>query len=92
MPVLGLVLVLDGTDPALPPRVAGTLAQAPGLELGELAAHRWPAVLESKTESEAEARIDALRSVPGILGVDVVYADFEDLLTGTAPPFAREEV
>ena len=91
MPVLGMVLVLDDAEPATRRAVARALERAPDLELGEPAAHRWPAVLESPDPDRAESRIDALRQVAGIAGVDVVYADFEDLLEGPPPPDAREE-
>jgi nitrate reductase NapAB chaperone NapD len=84
MPVLGVVLVLDDGEAATRARVAAALAAVPSIELGEPASHRWPAVFESESEHAAETQIDALRSVPGIAGVDVVYADFEDLLG--APP------
>ncbi len=90
MPVLGLVLTLDDGDPATQRVVSSGLERAPGLELGEPAGHRWPAVLESDSPSEAEARIDALRRVTGVTNVDVVYADFEDL-TADGHPGRREE-
>ena len=95
MPVLGLVLVLDGPGLATREPVAAALADARDLELGEPAAHRWPAVLEATSEREAEERIDFLRRVPGIAGVDVVYADFEDLLmrpSGSKAVDAPEDV
>jgi hypothetical protein len=80
MPILGVVLMLDDGTEAVQARVGAALASVSSLELGEPASHRWPAVLESESERAAELQIDALRTVPGIAGVDVVYADFEDLL------------
>jgi hypothetical protein len=91
MPILGMVLLLEDREPATREAVAANLAGAPGLVLGDPAGHRWPVVLESPGEREAELSIDALRRVPGIAGVDVVYADFEDLLERPAAPGAREE-
>ena len=91
MPVLGLVLVLDDPEPATRGAVAARLAAAAELELGDPAAHRWPVVLECPSAPEAERRVDELRRIPGIAGVDVVYAHFEDLLEGPAAPTAREE-
>ncbi len=91
MPVLGLVLQMDDASEATRQRVAGQLALQGDLELGESAGHRWPVVLESATTDEAEARVDALRDLAGVAGVDVVYADFEDLLTGAAAGGACEE-
>ena len=100
MPVRGLVLVLDNDSAATLDRVQAALAEAPGLELGEPAPHRLPAVLESSSKREAEARVEVLHRVSGIAAVDVVYTDFEDLLATDfedllAPPLeaaAREEV
>ena len=85
MPVLGLVLVLEDDAAATRQRVSEALAPISALELGEPAAHRWPVVLEAESERAAEIRLDALRAVPGIAGVDVVYADFEDLLGAPVP-------
>jgi hypothetical protein len=81
MPVLGLVLILDDGAETTRRRVAEALAKAGDLDLGEAMAHRWPVVLESATSKEAEARIDALGTLSGVSNVEVVYADFEDLLT-----------
>ncbi len=92
MPVLGLVIVLDDDDDSTQRRVSGALASAPDLELGEAAAHRLPVVLESSSARMAEERIDSLRCVPGVAGVDVVYADFQDLLTRSPRAAAREDV
>lgn len=91
MPILGMVLLLDDPEPATQRAVAVELEQATDLVLGEPAQHRWPVVLESPDERAAESRIDGLRRVPGIAGVDVVYADFEDLLERPSSPDAREE-
>lgn len=79
MPVLGLVLVLDDATEATRERAVFGLTAAPGLELGDPAGHRWPAVLEADTPRDAEARIGLLRRLPGVANVDVVFADFEDL-------------
>ncbi len=91
MPVLGMVLVLDDPQPETRRAVAAALERAPDLVLGEPAEHRWPAVLESRDERDAEARIEGLRRLPGIAGVDVVYADFEDVIERPSARDAREE-
>ena len=91
MPTLGVVLVLDDSQPSTRRALAATLERVPDLVLGEAVAHRWPVVLESQNEHAAEARIDDLRRLPGIACVDVVYADFEDLLEQPASTDAREE-
>ncbi len=92
MPVLGMVLVLDDSEPATRRAVARALGDAPDLVLGEPADHRWPAVLESPDPRRAESRIDDLRAIPGIAGVDVVYADFEDLIERSPSTDAHEEL
>ena len=89
MPVLGMVLVLDDAAPATRRAVGRALEDAPDLVLGEPVEHRWPAVLEAPDPRRAESRIDGLRRVAGIAGVDVVYANFEDLLERPSPPDAR---
>ncbi len=91
MPILGMVLVLEDQATSTRKGVEARLGNAADLELGDPADHRWPVVLESPGKQEAEARIDGLRRVPGIADVDVVYADFEDLLERPATADAREE-
>ncbi len=89
MPVLGLVVVLEDARAETRADVAARLAaraELSGLSLGEAAAHRWPAVLEGGSAREIESRVELLRTLPGVAGVDVVYADFEDLLA--RPPAA----
>ena len=96
MPILGLVLILNDSAPSTGRRVLDALAQARDIELGKAASHRWPVVLEAPDEGAAERRIEALRRVPGIAAVDVVYADFEDRLAPfsvrEALPEAHEEL
>jgi len=94
MPILGVVLVLDDPAPATRLAVGEALEGAADLGLGEPASHRWPAVLEAPNKDCAETRIDELRCIPGVAGVDIVYADFEDLLEPASPsvlPVDREE-
>ena len=92
MPVLGLVLVLEDAEAGTRRRLRGALAGVHDLDLGEATAHRWPVVLEAASECEGEARVDWLRGLPGVAGVDVVYADFEDLLVRSQTADAREDV
>lgn len=80
MPILGLVLTLNDDKLSTRAQVAAALPGMPSVEAGEPAGHRWPVVLEARSECQAEAHIEGLRSLSGISGVDVVYADFEDLL------------
>ena len=80
MPVLGVVVVLEDPGAATRARVGQSLRTVPGVEPGEPAAHRWPAVLEAESEAAVEATVDSVRRLEGVAAVDVVYADFEDLL------------
>jgi len=80
MPILGLVLTLLDTSAETRARAGAELGGAPDLALGEPRGHRWPAVLEAASAAGAEARVAALRGAVGIAGVDIVYADFEDLV------------
>ena len=90
MPVLGVVIVLEDASPATRARVAVGLPGVPGIEPGEPSAHRWPAVLEAGSEAAVEERVEAVRGLPGVAGVDVVYADFEDLLSSAPEERAAE--
>ena len=75
MPVLGLVVVMDDPNERTRQRVANALAEADDLELGVVADHRWPVVLEADSPDQAESRIAALRALPGVAAIDVVYAE-----------------
>lgn len=90
MPIVGMVLVLEGRDAETRRAVSASLASDSDLVLGDPTEHRWPAVLDAPDERGAEERIDRLRRVPGIAGVDVVYADFEDLLDPAARSGRKE--
>ena len=91
MPILGLVLPLEDAELVTQGRVGEALRGAADLEAGEPAAHRWPVVLETATGAQAEARVKALGELSGVAGVDVGYADFEDLLARSTHSSAREE-
>lgn len=90
MPVLGLVLVLEDGAETTRGRVAKALARASDLDLGTSVEHRWPVVLESATSDEAEARVEALGALEGVSSVDVVYADFGDLVAPASPGNGEE--
>jgi hypothetical protein len=92
MPILGLVITLEDGARATQGRVGEALAGMCDIDPGEPAAHRWPVVLDTTTEAQAQVAIDALLRVIGIAGVDVVYADFEDLLTRSTESNACEDV
>lgn len=90
MPVLGLVLILEDRADDTRDRVAKALVGASDLDLGASQEHRWPVVLESPTPDEAEARVEALGAVEGVSSVDVVYADFGDLVAPASPGHGEE--
>lgn len=79
MPILAAVVTLDPATAPHGPAVASLAAQE-GVDVGELQGHRLPVVVESGRPREDEARFDALRAVPGVLAVDLVWADFSDLV------------
>ena len=91
MPILGVVLVLEDQEVATRLAVGAALEGAPDLGLGEPASHRWPAVLDAPDKDRAETRIDELCCIPGVAAVDVVYADFEDLLEPSASSVSPED-
>lgn len=75
MPILGVVL----THPT-PMRLADTVSAVPGvIAVGEPTGNRLPAVLETAQKRDDEALLDALRALPGVLAVDLAFADFSDL-------------
>ena len=77
MPISGLVVTVDETDPC----VVGALANLPGVQLGEATGARVPCVAET-TDVHSEAslyrRIEALS---GVVQVEVAFHDFSDVTT-----------
>jgi nitrate reductase NapAB chaperone NapD len=90
MPILGIVLTLKSESPAEGRAVLERLETIPHLELGARQGAKQPAVLECKDDSvdmdvgesndRVEAEIEKLREIEGVLHVDVVFAEFADLL------------
>jgi len=85
MPISGLVVTLDRDHTACAAALAELRAFA-ALELGEDAAGRLAAVLEAEDYTAHDARLAALRAVPGVVWVDVVFHDFSDLRDFERPP------
>lgn len=80
MPVVGLVLNLAPPVKASLSDVSDQLAMRDDVELGTLNGSKLPAVLDVPVGEDAEARIEALLDLTGLLTVDVVYAHFEDAI------------
>lgn len=62
------------------PSVREALSTLPRLTVGPEEAGGFAVVTESADHAEAEAMEAALRTVPGVLDVVLVYHNFEDLL------------
>lgn len=85
MPVSGLVLTL-ARDHAVCAAALSDLRDFPALALGEHSAGRLAAVLEADDYARHDAHLAALRAVPGVVWVDVVFHDFSDLRDFERPP------
>lgn len=82
MPVLGLVLTLVERDPREMARNLASLEALPGVELGELRGAKLPAVLETDSHASTDVRLAEIQRQPDVTHVDVVFAEFADLLPG----------
>ena len=81
MPILGLVLSWEhGTPGAMRASTISILEARSDIEVGATSDLKLPVVLECEHESEVEGRVAALRDLPGVDFVDVVFAEFADLL------------
>ncbi len=78
MPIIGAVLSLSPLD-APYTELREALARDTRLTLGEVANGRLPVVVETRSHEEDRAYLDALRSMPGVLDVQVAFNDFSDL-------------
>ena len=77
MPVLGLVISLDADSIESGGSILDTLRARPQLDLGELQGMKLPVVLECV---RVEEEVEALRNLAGVAYIDVVFAEFADLL------------
>ena len=75
MPVIGAVIVLS---PAAP--VPDALRCDPTVTLGDRLGDHLPLVLTTARPREDRERLEQLSSMPGVLDLQVAFADFSDLL------------
>jgi hypothetical protein len=86
MPVFGVVLVLDSAADEVVAEAVSALRARADVDLGDLVGNRLPIVLDcvaGRTTSDAALR--DLESMPRVAHIEVVYSDFEDLVTPVAP-------
>lgn len=83
MPVLGAVVnFASGADLAAS---RSAVEAVPGVVLiGEPEGARLPIVIETLTKHDDEDVMEGLYAIPGVLTVDLAFADFSDL-TGPSP-------
>jgi nitrate reductase NapAB chaperone NapD len=79
MPVISAVVHLSA-EPAVREQTLRALASLPGLELGEVLHQCVPVVLDTDSRCADRALWDAIQDAPGVQHVDLVFADFQDLL------------
>lgn len=83
MPISSLVVTLD-SNPSIMQRALLTLRAMPGVRIGEPCVTRVPVVVETATLVEGHRLVDhELRRIDGVLFIDVVRIDFEDMDGGT---------
>lgn len=76
MPILGVVV-----HHPHPSELIDFVSTLPGVSLcGEPGERRLPVVLETAQKNDDEPLFAALGALPGVVGVDLVFADFSDLL------------
>ncbi len=89
MPVLGVVVTLApeiGTCPGGLASFTDAIARTPGVAMvGEPDHGRLPLVLETEDREGDESVWAALVSLPGVLAVDLAFADFSDLSEPPSP-------
>lgn len=91
MPILGAVVSLAPLPAHVVADVHAAIAAVPGVaELGVAVGPRLPIVIDIATRREDEVVISALLDIPGVLGLDLAYADFSDLL-GDLPDASPSE-
>ena len=84
MPVIGLVIVLDGRDGAAPSALESIHMNKRFTVGTEVAALRVPVVLETESHQESRRQLDFLDELPGVAMVEVAYAHFADVAAANA--------
>ena len=59
-------------------RAIALMRQRESITLGKPHGQRLPAVVESADRADAEANLEWLRHLPGVLHVDVVFVHFDE--------------
>lgn len=83
MPVFGAIVTLPApTEPGAPSvaEVIRAVAASPGVAMvGEPTAGRLPLVIETDDRNGDELAWNALVAIPGVMALDLAFADFSDL-------------
>jgi len=79
MPTFGLVLSLAKNESARR-KVLACLSEDPRVRLGSLTGHRLPLVLTTARSRDEAGFIEKYLRSGTVLGIDVAYANFEDLV------------
>lgn len=78
MPISALVVTIDEHSEA--ERVLlRSIAELPGVTCGGRVGGRVPVVLETDTLVQSRRTFDAIRDLPGVLALDLVQLNFEDV-------------
>ncbi len=58
--------------------VAAQIVQNPGVEVHEVVEYKLVVTIEAETVDDSQAIANSVITVPGVVGVNLVYANFED--------------
>jgi hypothetical protein len=75
--ISGWVVTLS-LDPGLAQAAIDALRRHQAIEMGEVAGHRAPVVVETDDRDETSAVWEWLHSLPGVLFVDVAFLHFDE--------------
>ncbi|MFW5877018.1 MAG: hypothetical protein ACOCXM_09795 [Myxococcota bacterium] len=78
MPISGVVLTLSDV-PRVREGALDALRADPRITLGEPAGLRWPVVVDTPDGSGHQQALDELERAPGIVFVELAFADFSDV-------------
>jgi hypothetical protein len=78
MPILGVVAVLSSRPDERAAALAALQAD-PRVTPGDPQGDRLPLVLETRDRADDKACWAALEAIPGLVALDVAFADFSDL-------------
>ena len=89
MPVSGLIITTDPQQPERARQAQAAIVAHPCITWGPSRGHRHAAVAETRDAQHDEQLFGWIKQLPGVVFLDVVFADFSDAEASACPQAGR---